>query len=153
MKRAGTNRGIAVFVAAALTALASPALAHPHEVDERGSFVTDDGTIRLEDVRFTHSGELSGVVVNRGSDPLRDVRLLVRYDWSWRDEQNPGEYSPAHSAYFTIPDEIPALGSRPFRFTPTSPLPIRDDGHFTPSVEVTGYTQLQYEQPANTPRY
>ena len=146
----------AVAVVAFLgSGLAPATLAHPHEEElDGGTFVppSADSPVRLEDIRFDAAGVLSGVVVNRSSSALRDVRLLVRYDWHWRNEQNPGDYSPASSTYFTVPGDVPALGSLPFRFAPTSPLPIRDDGYFSPTVEVAGYTQVGSPQGADHPR-
>ncbi len=102
--------------------------------------------VLLDEVDFSDSGTVNGVVVNKTAAVLRDVRLLVRYDWRWRNERSPGEHSPARSAYFTITTDIPALGTLPFRFSPTPPLPIRADGHYSPSIEVARYTQVRYKK-------
>lgn len=102
--------------------------------------------IQLEDVAFDADGTVSGVVVNRSADVVREVRLLVRYDWQWQDERSPGDDSPARSTYVTVQGDVPALGTKPFRFAPAPPLPERGDGRFTPSVEVARYTQIRYKR-------
>ena len=102
--------------------------------------------IELDEVEFGSGGTVSGVLINRSASVLRDVRLLVRYDWQWENEREPGEDSPARSTYVTVQGDIPALGTRPFRFAPASPLPARSDGRFSPSVEVARYTQVGYKR-------
>ncbi len=148
----GNRQRIALLagLAGALAALVAPALAHPDHDDDRGSVIkpstASDPKIRLDDVDFSDSGTVSGVLINQTGDVLRDVRLLVRYDWRWQNERNPGEDSPARSVYFTVTTDVPALGTLPFRFSPTPALPIRSDGHFSPSVEVARYTQVRYKK-------
>ena len=137
-------------LALALITVAPPVLGHPDHDDDRGAVfaqqTSSDPKIRIDDVHFTDSGMVSGVLVNQTADVLREVRLLVRYDWQWSNERNPGEDSPARSTYFTITSDVPALGTLPFRFSPRPALPIRSDGHFAPSIEVARYTQVRYEK-------
>jgi len=109
-------------------------------------------SVRLQDVRFGGDGSVKGVLVNQSSDVVRDVRILVRYDWRWQDERNPGEDSPGRSMYFTIAGDVPALGSLPFEYAPTPPLPVRADGTFAPAVEIAGYTEVRYKKVLRQPK-
>jgi hypothetical protein len=142
----------AVLVGLAIGAAhaATPVLAHPDHQEASGDIISPRADevkkVGLDEVDFGRSGAVSGVLVNRTSDILRDVRLLVRYDWRWTDERHPGDDSPARSVYFTVTSDVPALGTLPFRFSPSPPLPIRDDGYFAPSVEVARYTQVRYKK-------
>ena len=103
-------------------------------------------SVKLENVRFGPDGSIAGDLVNKSSELVRDVRLLVRYDWRWEDERNPGEDSPGRSLYVTVGGDLPALGTLPFEYTPSPPLPSRDDGRFAPSVEVAGYTEVRFKK-------
>jgi len=109
-------------------------------------------SIRLQDVRFAGDGSVNGVLVNQSSDVVRDVRILVRYDWRWQDERNPGEDSPGRSEFVTIAGDVPALGSLPFEYAPTTSLPVRTDGTFAPSVEIAGYTEVRYKKVLRQPK-
>ncbi len=139
-----------ILVAVLLAALSVPALGHPEHGADDGGIVkhpSETGNyVRLDDVDFSASGTVTGILVNRSGDILRDVRLLVRYNWHWRNELEPGDDSPARSSYFTIAKDVPALGTVPFRYTPSPPLPIRADGHFSPSIEVARYTQVRLKK-------
>ncbi len=153
MGRARGNRqrtGLLVGIALAIGGIASPILGQSAPVNQAAPVINSGNTtrqkVRLDEVDFSDSGTVSGVVVNKTAAVLRDVRLLVRYDWRWRNERSPGENSPARSAYFTITTDVPALGTLPFRFSPNPPLPIRADGHYAPSIEVARYTQVRYKK-------
>jgi hypothetical protein len=87
-------------------------------------------------------GIVSGLIMNRSSKPLRDVRLLIRYQWVWNDERNPGSDNPGRVAYHTVHDEIPSDVSVSFTYRPSPPLPQRSDGHFETMVEVVGFTEV-----------
>ncbi|GIW41492.1 MAG: hypothetical protein KatS3mg076_2069 [Candidatus Binatia bacterium] len=95
----------------------------------------------LEDVEV-RDGNVSGFVVNRSSREIRDVRLLVRHVWYWKDEQNPGEESPGRAVFYTVKGELPPGARKPFTYQPDPPLPDRADGHFRTLVEVAGYSEV-----------
>ncbi len=101
--------------------------------------------VRLRGISFRPDGTVSGTLVNRTDRLLRDVRLLVRYDWIWRDEQNPGYDSPGRSYYYTLPGDVPAEGSVPFTYVPQPLLPYRNDGRFRPSIEVSSFTPIRFK--------
>jgi len=97
--------------------------------------------IAVEDVSVS-DGVVSGVLVNKSQLLLRDVRLLIRHSWLWRNERAPGHNNPGRTESYTVPGEIPAGGRLPFSYTVEPPLPNRDDGTFETSVEVISLTQV-----------
>jgi hypothetical protein len=88
-------------------------------------------------------GTVSGVVVNNSDRRLRDVRLVIRYDWLWNKEFSPGDNSPGRAVYYTLPEEIPPGGRVAFTYRPEFPLPSRTDGRFMASARVVGFTQFE----------
>lgn len=97
--------------------------------------------IDIRDLRLSDDGHMSGVVVNRSGNPLRDVKLSLRYEWRWNREMRPGDDPPGIASYYTIP-EIPARGQVPFDFRPDSALPARSDGYFVPNADVVSVTEI-----------
>lgn len=89
----------------------------------------------------SENGVISGVVINRSPEPVRDVRVLIDHVWYWNNERHPGDFSPGRSEFYTIQGAIPPGGSLPFRFE-SSPLPQRADGHFETMAHVTEFTQI-----------
>jgi hypothetical protein len=88
-------------------------------------------------------GTVSGEIRNNSKNTVRDVQLLIRSTFLWKDEFHPGNESPSAVFYPTISGEIAPGGSLPFKFTPTPPLPNRKDGRFeAPSVSIAGFTQV-----------
>ena len=88
------------------------------------------------------NGAISGSLVNKSPRLLRDVRLLIRLTWFWKNERHPGDDSPGRSDYFTVTEEIPPGGSTSFTYRPSPPLPQRDDGHFEAAAQVVGFTEI-----------
>ncbi len=97
-------------------------------------------TVAVADVQL-HDGVVSGTVVNRSSEPVRDVRLLIDHVWLWNNERHPGDFSPGRTDFFTVRGEIPPGGNAPFTYQ-GSPLMDRRDGHFETHVQVTEFTQV-----------
>lgn len=87
-------------------------------------------------------GVVSGEVLNKSSRLLRDVQLLIRYVWLWKDEMRPGKDDPGMAVYYTLEKEIPPGGKAPFTYRPASALPSRPDGYFEVSVSVAGFTEI-----------
>ncbi len=85
---------------------------------------------------------VTGVVSNAGRHPVRDVQMQITYVWLWNNERHPGSDNPGRTDIYTLPGEIPTGGSQTFTYRPATPLPHRTDGHFAPSVNVTGFTEV-----------
>jgi len=97
--------------------------------------------VTVRDVR-THDGEVSAVVVNTSDRPLRDVQLLISFQWLWDNEVHPGEGGPGRAVFYTIPQEIPPGGQVPFTYRPDVPLSERPDGRYMTTVSVAGFTEI-----------
>jgi hypothetical protein len=87
--------------------------------------------------------QVSGVLVNLSSKPVRNVRVRIDRSWLWADERRVGgtEESPGRSTVYTVPGEIPPGGRFAFTYRPESPLPQRSNGRFETSVSVLGPEQ------------
>ena len=98
-------------------------------------------TVSVQNVGM-RSGVVSGLLLNNSPRLLRDVRLLVRFAWLWKNERAPRRDNPGRSDYYTVPGDIPAGGRLTFTYRPAPPLPGRSDGHFETAVEVAGFTEV-----------
>ena len=87
-------------------------------------------------------GAVSGEIRNNSSNTVRDVQLLIRYEWLWKNEFHPGKDDPGRSVYYDVPGEIPPGGTARLQYTPNPPLPKRTDGSFQISVSVAGFTEV-----------
>lgn len=85
---------------------------------------------------------VTGTVHNTTGATLTSVRLIVRHDWLWRNEESPGTNDPSWMDTLTINTEIPPGGSYNFTYQPSSPVPAREDGHFMTRVSVGAYTTV-----------
>lgn len=109
---------------------------------------TDVSRSHLEQIVAVRDGrvdsdQVSGVLVNRSSEGVHHVRILVTSSWLWANERHPGaaEDNPGHAAFYTVPGEIPPGGQLSFTHRGTPPLPRRSDGHCETSVSVVGLDQ------------
>ena len=98
--------------------------------------------VQVRDVRV-EDGVVSGVVINNTGNELRDVKLLIRYDWLWKNEFSPGHDSPGRAIAYSVQEDLPPGGQARFAYHPEAPLPQRPDGRFLTSVVVLGYTQFR----------
>lgn len=87
-------------------------------------------------------GAISGELVNKSGRTIRNVQLLIRYSWRWKNEFRPGENSPGDVVFYTVRKEIPPGGTVPFTYKPSAPLPSRPDGYFETTVSVAGFTEV-----------
>ena len=103
----------------------------------------DDTTriVSLENVSV-EDGTVTGEIRNRSPHTLRDVQILVRYTWLWKNEFKPGKDDPGASFYHTIPGEVPPGGTARFKFAPSPPLPRRPDGSFQTAVSIAGFSEV-----------
>jgi hypothetical protein len=97
--------------------------------------------VSVRDLR-THDGEVSGVLVNTSDRPVRDVQLLISYQWLWNNETHPGEGGPGRAVFYTVQSEIPPGGQMPFTYRPESALSERPDGRYMTNVTVAGFTDI-----------
>lgn len=87
-------------------------------------------------------GEVTGELVNKSSHPVRDVQLLIRHTWHWKNEFRPGKDELGMAVYYTEEKEISPGGSVPFNYKPASSLPSRPDGSFETTVSVAGFAEV-----------
>ena len=100
----------------------------------------DDHSAPVQVTSATFDGDtVSGTVINRGADEVRDIRLLVDIAFLWKDETKPGDVNPGRAAVFTVAGPLPPQGRLSFDFRPEPPLEERTDGRYQPKVRVTGY--------------
>jgi hypothetical protein len=99
--------------------------------------------VALRDVRVD-GRVVTGTVVNLSHRGLRDVRLLIRHAWLWRDERNPGYDNPGRTDTYVVPGEIPAGGTYALNYVIEPPLPERTDGRFVTTVEIVGFTEVGF---------
>jgi hypothetical protein len=99
--------------------------------------------VTLRDVRVDRT-MVTGTIVNLSHRALRDVRLLIRHAWLWRDERNPGHDNPGRTEAHIVPEEIPAGGTYRLAYTISPPLPDRNDGRFVTTVEIVGFTEVGF---------
>ncbi|MCZ6623239.1 MAG: hypothetical protein O7B35_03230 [Deltaproteobacteria bacterium] len=87
-------------------------------------------------------GTISGELFNNSPRLLRDVELLIRYTWHWKNEYRPGKDDLGMAVYYTVERKIPPGETVPFTYRPSSPLPSRPDGYFVTAVSVAGFTEV-----------
>jgi hypothetical protein len=99
--------------------------------------------VEVRDVRV-QPGEISGILVNLSSNPVRNVQLQIDRSWLWKNERHPGadKNNPGRSLVYAVPGEIPPGGRLPFSYRPDSALPQRGDGSFETSVSVVSLEQV-----------
>jgi hypothetical protein len=119
-------------------AILAPLTAYPQNVRTR-----EDGAriLTIEKIAVA-DGVVTGEVLNRSLNTLRDAQLLIRYTWLWEHETKPGKEDPSTSTYYTLPKEIPPGGRLPFTYKPSPPLPKVSGGHFETSVAIAGFTEV-----------
>lgn len=99
--------------------------------------------VEVRDVR-AQPDEVSGVLVNLSSNPVRNVQVQINRSWLWKDERHPGadKDNPGRSVVYAVPGDIPPGGRLPFTYRPDSALPQRSDGSFETSVSVVSLEQI-----------
>lgn len=92
--------------------------------------------------RSTPDGTVFGEVTNRSPTTIRDVELMIRYEWFWADEMNPGDYSPGRTDRYTVREQIPPGETVSFTYRPAAALPRRGDGHFEVKIRSVGLVEV-----------
>jgi hypothetical protein len=85
---------------------------------------------------------ISGEVVNKSQNPMRNLELLIQYHWLWNNEFKPGATSPGKSLYVVLDKEL--RPGEPARFSaPLDPLAApRHDGYYMTEVTLAGFTEI-----------
>jgi hypothetical protein len=123
---AGAAAGL-LLVAAGLAATQARAEQRQDAVSVEATALADaPGALRLR-------------ITNHGEETVRDVRVLVRHGFHWKDEFDPGDESPARAEVRAIPGELAPGESRVVEHRPDPPLPAREDGAFESWAELVGY--------------
>ncbi len=89
---------------------------------------------------------VQGVVINRTDAIAKDVVLLVRYEWLWLNERNPGEDTMSFADTTMVAGDIPPGGTAGFAYMPTRYLPNRQDGYYRIGVSVKSFRKLRMEK-------
>jgi hypothetical protein len=135
------DRGRPIIATACLLVTMVLALPRPgvsqavREREEIGRVLT------LEKVSIA-AGAVSGEILNRSPNAVRDVQLFIRHTWLWDNETKPGNNDPGTSVYQTLPNEILPGGRLPFTYTPSPQLPKTAGGRFETTVAIAGYTEI-----------
>jgi hypothetical protein len=136
------RRGIAEMAGAAPLALA-PMLPAPCTRQKRGRHARGmERLVAVEDVQSSTAG-VSGKLVNRSTDTLLNVRLMVTDQFQWTQERQPGTNDPGGGGQLTVAGPIPPRASVPFHIQRAQPLPTRSDGTFKTDVSVLGVTKQE----------
>ncbi len=101
-----------------------------------------ESAIEVSDTAIRGSA-LSTVIRNASDKRIDSVELIVRYDWLWKDERNPGTDSPGWVDFVTLNDDLNPGETATFTYEAQRPLPQRDDGWFMPRVEAVGFTPYE----------
>jgi len=133
-----------VIALSALAALLVPGLARADEMVSEERVVPENRlatNVAIRDVRVV-GDTVSGVVVNRSPNPVRDVRLVVSHDWLWDNEFHPGNDEYSRADYYIVRDEIAPGGQVPFTIRPSTPLPEGRGGHFMTNVAIASVAEI-----------
>jgi hypothetical protein len=96
--------------------------------------------VDVADVK-TRGDVVSGVLINESPEIARNVQLVIRQTWLWKNEFHPGAVSPGRAEFYTVHTAIPPHGTTAFTYE-TGPLPQRSDGYFETHVQVVGFTEV-----------
>lgn len=121
-----------LLVAVPLLAPAQPPSPTRQEIVLAGQV---DSMIRVRDVQIGDD-EIGATIVNLTDDELRDIRLRVRDMFLWANERRPGVDDVSRAEEFVVKGPIPPRGALAVT-APRSPLPLRSDGDFRTTIEVT----------------
>lgn len=99
-------------------------------------------TVAVRNV-MVQDNAVSGEIVNMSTRQLREVQLLIRHVWHWKNEFRPGQNPPAMAEFYTVEEEVSPGGTARFTYRSPSQLPSRSDGHFDTEVSVAGFTAIE----------
>jgi hypothetical protein len=99
--------------------------------------------VEVGNATLMEGGDVTGTVVNRSVNPVRDVKLAIQYMWLWRSEMRPGTDDPGRTDFHTLSDVIPPGERVNFTYRPSAFLPRRADGNFEVHVTVVSLVQIE----------
>ena len=138
MKTGLARNLLGFFVLACLSLAAFHSIAWAQAVRDREQ---SSRIVSVENVSVT-DGSVSGEVVNRSRNTVRDLQLLIRYIWLWDNETKPDKDDPSRSFYYSLPGEISLGGRTSFTFKPSQPVTNVSGGHFETSASVAGFSEV-----------
>lgn len=135
------RRGLAGFGLAAPLSLA-PVL-DVTLVRASEAVLTEDqmaGVVEIKDVQ-ADGNAVTGNVVNRTNDTLRNLRVKISDVFRRTDERKPGSHDPSQAGEARIAGPVPPHTAVPFRYERPASLPERKDGTFKTDVAVVSVTR------------
>jgi hypothetical protein len=126
-----------VLLALSLAASGLPAVAEESVLENEDV----SNVVEVRDI-YERTGEVIGIVVNRAPVPIRNLRLLVQYEWRWTDEKHPGSDPPGWTGIHVIPETIAPGATASFTVRPPNPPDTRPDGTYVVNVKVMGFTKV-----------
>lgn len=97
-----------------------------------------DAGIYISDVRMAGT-DIQGEIVNQTGATVVGAELLVRHQWMWADETNPGTDDPGWIEAHPLNVNIPAGQKAPFNVQSSRAAPQRSDGTFRTQVSVRSF--------------
>jgi len=98
-------------------------------------------SIEIRNLTF-HDSVVSGEIVNRTRREVRNVELLIRHIWRWKNEFQPGSDELGTASYYTVERTIPVGAATPFTYRQGATLTVRTDGKYETVVSVAGFTEI-----------
>jgi hypothetical protein len=124
-----------IGVLTAVTLLLAPAAANAQRI------IGSNETAQSLEVRnvAVNNNVITGEVVNKTPHLMRDVELLIKYHWRWKNEMKPGADSSGRSVFIKLDRDL--RPGEPFSFTykPDPPLPSRPEGYYVAEVSPAGF--------------
>jgi hypothetical protein len=136
------NYVVGIVLAFALVLVTWPNLAKSQSVPMQVLTKQEASRVLTLENISERDGAVSGDIRNNSANLIRDVQLLIRYEFIWNDEFHPGKDDPSRSVDYDVPGQIAPHEMTHFQYTPSSPLPKRRDGRFMVMVSVAGFTQV-----------
>ena len=109
-----------------------------------GEVISPENAARKVEIRNVQvqGNVISGEVINRSRNPVRNLELLVQHHWLWNNEFKPGDVSPGKSVYVVLDKELRPGESAPFTASIDAPSLSRPDGYFVTEVSLAGFTEV-----------
>ena len=109
-----------------------------------GEVISPENAVQKVEIRTVQvqGNVISGEVINRSRNSVRNLELLVQHHWLWKNEFKPGDVSPGKSVYVVLDKELRPRESAPFTAPIEPPTLSRPDGYFVTEVTLAGFTEI-----------